>query len=97
MPEEFRVVGSAPLERTNALGLHSEQMDGDTGEMVGNFPQEFSHMTLINTAVQKSEVTASIGLESSLCSGIGGRDLKFSLTEGMLDNILAVVGWDRRA
>ena len=46
------------LECTNDLGLYSEQMDGDTGEMLGNFPQAFSHMALINTAVQLGEATA---------------------------------------
>ncbi len=45
------------LECTNDLGLYSEQMDGDTGEMLGDFPQAFSHMALINTTVQLGATT----------------------------------------
>ena len=36
----------------NDLGLFGEQHDAESGELVGNFPQAFTHMALINSAHQ---------------------------------------------
>ena len=38
------------LALRNDLGLLSEEYDPDQGCLVGNFPQAFSHISLINTA-----------------------------------------------
>jgi GH15 family glucan-1,4-alpha-glucosidase len=38
------------LARANHLGLLSEDVDARTGELLGNFPQAYSHMAVINTA-----------------------------------------------
>ncbi len=38
------------LDLRNDVGLLSEQYDPDARRLVGNFPQAFSHVGLINTA-----------------------------------------------
>jgi GH15 family glucan-1,4-alpha-glucosidase len=47
------------FERTTAyandLGLLAEEADGGTGELLGNFPQAFSHVGLINAAWSLAE------------------------------------------
>lgn len=39
------------LGRTNHLGLLAEQIDPYTGEQLGNFPQAYSHIGMINSAL----------------------------------------------
>jgi GH15 family glucan-1,4-alpha-glucosidase len=47
--EEARLTFEKMLTYANHLGLYSEQI-GPTGELLGNFPQAFTHLSLISAA-----------------------------------------------
>jgi GH15 family glucan-1,4-alpha-glucosidase len=55
---------------TNHLGLYSEEISS-TGEQIGNFPQAFSHLSMIN---------AAINLDYQMDHGVG------SLQEAQLES-----------
>lgn len=49
--EKARVMFENLLSRSNHLGLFSEDIDFTTGRLLGNFPQAYSHLALIDTAI----------------------------------------------
>lgn len=59
------------LSYSNHLGLFSEDIDFETKRLLGNFPQAYSHLALIETAVNFS---SGIGSEERLMSLIEEND-----------------------
>jgi GH15 family glucan-1,4-alpha-glucosidase len=54
-PERARVVFERAAAFVNDVGLLAEEVDPETGELLGNFPQAFSHIGLVNAAWAISE------------------------------------------
>ena len=52
---DARELFSTLIRQANHLGLLSEDMDPESGELWGNFPQTYSHVGLINTAMRISQ------------------------------------------
>jgi GH15 family glucan-1,4-alpha-glucosidase len=54
---EARKLFDRLLSRCNDVGLLAEEFDPLTGRMLGNFPQAYSHVGLINCALNLSRQT----------------------------------------
>jgi alpha,alpha-trehalase len=55
----------------NDVGLLAEEVDGASGEMIGNFPQAFSHIGLVNAAwaIAQAQQRAASGAASAVPAG----------------------------
>jgi GH15 family glucan-1,4-alpha-glucosidase len=53
--DRARAVFERAAAFANDLGLLAEEVNADTGELLGNFPQAFSHIGLVNAAWEISE------------------------------------------
>jgi GH15 family glucan-1,4-alpha-glucosidase len=60
--EDARLTFEKMLTYANHVGLFSEEI-GPTGEQLGNFPRAFTHLSLINAAMNldSSSTTAPVG------------------------------------
>ena len=59
-PERARALFERAVVYVNDLGLLAEEVD-DQGELLGNFPQAFSHIGLVNAAWAISEAESRLG------------------------------------
>ena len=53
--QKARTLYDTLLRRANHLGLFSEDTDLQTGKLLGNFPQAYTHIALINSSLLLSE------------------------------------------
>ncbi len=60
--EEAQELLERMINYGNDLGLFAEEINPDTGEQLGNFPQAFTHMALINNVIRIESL-----LETKVC------------------------------
>jgi GH15 family glucan-1,4-alpha-glucosidase len=60
-PARARAVFDRAAAFVNDVGLLAEEIDPHTGELLGNFPQAFSHIGLVNAAWAISQAERASG------------------------------------
>jgi GH15 family glucan-1,4-alpha-glucosidase len=67
--EEAEELFSRVTEAANDLGLFAEEFDPDTGELLGNFPQAITHLSVINAALNLEGRPSGKGRRSGRSNG----------------------------
>ena len=93
--DEAQLAFEKMLTYANHVGLYSEQI-GSSGELLGNFPQAFTHLALISAAIE-ARPRPPIGTRVRLASqaATGTRDTMIRRRVGLCG--AKRVGWLRRA
>ncbi|CAA9570595.1 MAG: Glucoamylase [uncultured Thermomicrobiales bacterium] len=68
--DEAKVLFDRMLGYANDLGLFAEQVDPATGAALGNFPQAFTHLALIDAGV---DLTAALARRAAVAGGMTER------------------------
>jgi GH15 family glucan-1,4-alpha-glucosidase len=67
--ERARLVFERAAKYVNDVGLLAEEVDETSGELLGNFPQAFSHIGLVNAAWAISEAERRVDPDTAPTSG----------------------------
>jgi GH15 family glucan-1,4-alpha-glucosidase len=79
--EEARAAFDQTLSYANDLGLFAEEIDPRTGDALGNFPQGFTHVGLINAALSLAERENGSIMEGTRADQLLKNDREQALSE----------------